>query len=405
MSELIDMANALVKCHLICHVALVVAATSTTPPVETLYFRPLRNGTIDSFRRLCDTHLSDDDRRAFWLATGSDVQDILEHKYWTSREGAKTAQALMSNEKAVPHELNALGLHALRALLAERVTTDVADRAWARGPRLPNHPDVRRRHGTLFQQLRNEGVVAIELSEQARQIFPKVDEEVASLLYRTSGYSSISHSYTTISTLTFSQYDSQFYMHVDTYQPTWKVFVFFGGTSPASGPFHYVKGTHSHNVWKLKWLYERTRSLKKEEHLMNSITTSPKLAGVGCGYGSMRPFVDHALGLCSSIRYLGYSPRAGSEWFGQQNMAQPTAFTVDGTSQNISVVIADTSGFHFRGYAPQGAKRTSARLAESGGGCGGCIARKNPFYCRLEASPEPPDWWNRGATVTKTIAC
>jgi len=335
------------------------------------------------------------------------VRDILEHKYWTSREGAKTAQALMSNEKAVPHELNALGLHALRALLAERVTTDVADRAWARGPRLPKHPDARRRHETFFQQLRNEGVVAIELSERARQIFPKVDEEVASLLYRTSGYSSISHSYTTSSTLTFSQYDAQFYMHVDTYQPTWKVFVFFGGTSPASGPFHYVKGTHSHNVWKLKWLHERTRSLKKEEDLMNSITTSPKLANVGCGYGSMRPFVDHALGsaFCTSIRYLGYSPRAGSEWFDQQNMTQPTAFTVDGTSQNISVVIADTSGFHFRGYAPQGAKRTSARLAESGGGCGGCIARKNPFYCRLEASPEPPDWWNRGTTVTKTIAC
>ena len=165
------MANALVECHLICHVALVVVATSTTPPVETLYFRPLRNGTIDSFRRLCDAHLSDDDRRAFWLATGSDVQDILEHKYWTSREGAKTAQALMSNEKAVPHELNALGLHALRALLAERVTTDVADRAWARGPRLPKHPDARRRHETFFQQLRNEGVVAIELSERARQIF------------------------------------------------------------------------------------------------------------------------------------------------------------------------------------------------------------------------------------------
>ena len=69
-------------------------------------------------------------------------------------------------------------MHALRALLAERVTTDVADRAWARGPRLPKHPDARRRHETFFQQLRNEGVVAIELSERARQIFPKVDEEV-----------------------------------------------------------------------------------------------------------------------------------------------------------------------------------------------------------------------------------
>ena len=46
--------------------------------------------------------------------------------------------------------------------------------------------------------------------------------------------------------------ERQFYMHVDTFQPTYKVWI-FANTTHNHGPFHYVRGSHHNDERKLRW--------------------------------------------------------------------------------------------------------------------------------------------------------
>ena len=47
---------------------------------------------------------------------------------------------------------------------------------------------------------------------------------------------------------------------MDTFIPSWKVFV-FSRTSHEQGPFHYVVGSHRNTEGRLRWLFERSRAL------------------------------------------------------------------------------------------------------------------------------------------------
>jgi hypothetical protein len=197
---------------------------------------------------------------------------------------------------------------------------------------------------------------------------------VERLLRMASGYERIEASaFTGWKTHTHFAHDEQFYMHVDTYQPSWKVFV-FPPTALEQGPFHFVFGSHRNTEGRLRWLYERSRGLLNASS-MRLNDSSPERARSG-------PYLDATHGVAGSSRFEGFDPEAGDgpsaaslRSFG---FGTPTPIA---TMQGITLVIADTSGLHYRGFAAAGMQRTSARLAGSGGGCGGCIPRKNPFFC------------------------
>ena len=203
--------------------------------------------------------------------------------------------------------------------------------------------------------------------------------------------------------------DPQFYMHVDTFHPTWKVFVFAAGTQLENGPFHFVNGSHgAHTIGKLRWLYDRSRMhvhVDFVNHGTGSIYSMAEAASAATSAPPAQrtttkgatavlregPYDDatHTVGRTASgaIRFVGFDPKQGpaggasvAASLSSYGLPLPTPVLV-APGGSPTLVIVDTSCFHFRGYARPGAKREAARLDGRGGGCSGCIPRKNVYAC------------------------
>ena len=270
--------------------------------------------------------------------------------------------------KIVAHTLNARGFHVLRSLLSERMADHVRR---ARGGAA--HP--------LYDRFMNDGILIFRdvqnVSATLDGLFDAGDGQVENVLRMISGFKRLGASkFVDWSVHTHFAADPQFYMHVDTYHPTWKIFV-FRKTALEQGPLHYVYGSHRSTEGKLSWLFNRTRSL------LSTRQTPTKT------FDATGPFADETHGFHPSLRVVGFEPTlrerglpdAGFRRFG---FANPTPIVA---GDGMTLVVVDVSGLHFRGYAEAGATREGSGFAGKGGGCLLCIPRKNPFHC----ATLPPD--------------
>ena len=109
---------------------------------------PLELAQHGRWRSAIESILDPDDYSLFARATGSRIEAILDDESWQQPGSAEVLERVMGNAKFVPHPLNAKGLHALRALVAERATR-------RRRARLgqTSHP--------LFPRLDAEGIVIL----------------------------------------------------------------------------------------------------------------------------------------------------------------------------------------------------------------------------------------------------
>ena len=211
-----------------------------------------------------------------------------------------------------------------------------------------------------------------------------------------------------------------------------QVFVFPPGTSLSNGPFHFVNGSQgAASVGKLRWLFDRTRRLtsgdpgtpdgfataaayrpegtdsqRAKRTLGKGMVAhrhrSKTAERLGASHASGRTVLHEGayadathgpdgLRVEGSIRFEGFDPTVGASSV-EKSLVQsyglplPMPILVPEEAASPTLIIADTSGLHYRGYARPGAKRTSARIDGAGGGCGGCIPRFNAFAC--EYSPE-----------------
>ena len=152
--------------------------------------------------------------------------------------------------------------------------------------------------------------------------------------------------------------DIQHYMHVDTFQPTWKAWIFGKGTDASHGTIHYVRGSHRLTRGKMRWLYNRTRTVIEKEPLLSK--QNHQLYG---------PFNDPPPGGgAGAIRYVGFDPRQPHSEL-RSSLAkfdfrriEPVVAAHD---HQATLVIADTSGLHFRGFAP-GSEREQLTLDLAG---------------------------------------
>ena len=435
----------------------------TLPSVESpAVFAAPTNRTLLDVQRLADAHLSGDDLSSFRRATGFGVSDLLEFaSAWVQSQPDPAAadlvlsRAIMSTCPLFAHPLNDRGLHPLRALLGARVS-DARRERWGSA----RHP--------LFTHFARDGILVFPnvayTQADARHATSDVPSVVVNILQMVSGYRHVPGEWSQFATHIHHPRDAQYYMHVDTLHPSWKVFVFPPDTSLANGPFFFSNGTHgAHSVGKLRWLFDRTRaplhlrdptlpkgmafdvnsaaafvvgedrkkrnqpdekanekkdgkvkgekmpdpnskSEKKKGHRARrkAHTKAPKTqrsnqeaAGrrlQGGSHSLEGRYVDAShspSGMVEpAIRFLGFDPRIGGRsvqaLLDHYGFAPPTPIEVEAAATGPTLVIADTSGLHFRGFATPGKRRTYARLEGSGGGCGGCLPRKNVFVCELE---------------------
>lgn len=151
-----------------------------------------------------------------------------------------------------------------------------------------------------------------------------------------------------------SRRDPQTTMHMDTFHPTMKAWLFLHEVELADGPFNYVPGSHQRSQRREVW--ERAKSVEASD---------PSVQRKG---GAFR--VDKA-----DLKRMGYGKRV--------QLAVP----------GNTFVVADTSGFHARGRS----ERPSTRIEIW------AYSRKNPFipWTGLDLASAPPvknrqaviAWW------------
>jgi hypothetical protein len=251
-------------------------------------FRP-PDGSLAELRRVARERLLPDDRALFQRATGHTVDELLADSAWSLADFSPAR--VMGNEKLLPHPLNARGLHALRALLAERIA---------------DHQRRKRgsTHHPLFARFARDGILVVPLGElrTLEGLLHSNHSYVDSILHMASGYEDINTGgFTPLREHAHTHPDEQFYMHVDTFIPSWKVFV-FSRTALRQGPFHYVVGSHRNTEGRLRWLYERSRRLLNA----SSVRRIGKLRK-----GATGPFADETHGFDGARHhYPGAAPEA-----------------------------------------------------------------------------------------------
>ena len=318
--------------------------------------------------------LTNADYGRFLAATGTSIDKVLGDLLVKP----SNASAVVSTAKFVPHALNAHGLHALRALVTERLSAGhlASSGEWAK--RLA-------RRGLVTEEFPKDGLARVEHGDGSHslQLPPSIYDRLRALFGpRTSINAKLGLPEGRWQTTGTRPSEKQTWMHVDTFQPTYKVWI-FTNLSLDAGPFHYVEGSHLNDERKLRWLHDRTR------HLVDGML--PREAPLRYPLG---PYSESRHGFEGSLRVVGFDPsderarRKALEPWGFAS-AQPVLAT---SPDSALLVIADTSGFHFRGPATGDAKRTQLvpritdachrRGCDSSGlsRCGiGCVPRRDPF--------------------------
>lgn len=151
-----------------------------------------------------------------------------------------------------------------------------------------------------------------------------------------------------------SRRDPQTTMHMDTFHPTMKAWLFLQKVEMADGPFNYVPG--SHNRSRRREVWERAKSVEASD---------PEVQRKGGAFRVGKP----------DLKRMGYGKTA--------RLAAP----------GNTFVIADTSGFHARGRS----ERPSTRIEIW------AYSRRNPFipWTGLDLASAPPvknrqaviAWW------------
>lgn len=339
----------------------------------------LQNATIDTLRTFVAAYLHPDDYS--WMdaalnTTGS-ISALLNHPLWQDQRKSRI-RAVMSAASFIPHDLNEFGLHALRVILNRRI----AERFQTPPPQ--TELDHKFNASFYFQRLMEDGYVIIPdaeklASKEGYGLSGAYGVAFDALVEGVTGFSGTNtNAYLAVNKLgTFRHFygDPQYYMHTDTHMPTLKIWT-FPRTKLKQGPFHYVKGSHRVSAAKVKYLVERTRHLSHSfAHMFNGQCDGP--------------YSDKTHAFVPALRVEGLDERSSknsSVWSNTLAGFPPaTALTTDGAR---SIVIADTGGFHYRGWAPPGTERHSS-MGPAGGGAL-AVSRKGYVSCLLSTDRSPP---------------
>lgn len=251
----------------------------------------------------------------------------------------------------VAHPLNAKGLHVLRWLLARAIVDERRQQnGWV------GHAKYKRfvRDGLLVRKLEhwkgNDRHVPLTVAESELIALatghaqdPYVCAEHGDAARNMSGLAVRgSHTHT------FADNDDQYQLHMDVYSPNIKFMVFTETVVAENGPFHFVRGSHQASAAKARWLFERTRHAI-EGHVASAFRHVNCSDVANCR--DTRPLG----GWCTDSRAC---LQDSYDWQ-QRDLARsfgfplPTPVVVEAGT----LVVGDTSAFHFRGIGVAGQRR------------------------------------------------
>ncbi|KAJ1463554.1 hypothetical protein M885DRAFT_6421 [Pelagophyceae sp. CCMP2097] len=199
------------------------------------------------------------------------VENLLAAPRWRGPAEKQLLRDCMSvDKKFVFHRLNAEGLHVLRVLVSKRVSEYVREsrRASLRFGAVAAEEacDDSVFNATFYaKRLIDEGIIIVpdahRISPTTRDMLRGRSGFVRRVLEAASGFHKIEISeFGKVAIFTHGVKDVQNYMHSDTFQPTWKMWL-FEPTAMGQGPFHYVPRSHLATEGRLRWIYDRTKGL------------------------------------------------------------------------------------------------------------------------------------------------
>jgi len=260
--------------------------------------------------------LRDEDYALVEAATTRPIRNVT--AAFSTTASACDFAGFLSSSRLFVHALNGEGLHALRAVLAERLR-DLRLSKYASGPVL----DEWFESGVLIRPYTNDQDVYDLLKVVAGE--PAVPAPPYDWAERR---------------ITSVENDPQGRAHVDSFASVVKVWL-FDAVGADAGPLHIVRGSHRHTLDRLAWEHARANG---REAL---VEPSFRLTSNESDSGDAAAFVARC-----------------------QRDAEPIV------THTPIVVVADTSLVHFRGAGRVGAVRRSRRLR---GDNGGGLVRRNPF--------------------------
>lgn len=176
-------------------------------------------------------------------------------------------------------------------------------------------------------------------------------------------------------------------MHQDVYQPTWKMFVFTENVTLENGPFNYVYGSNQATKRKLQWLYDRSK------HFVHMVGGENDGATRHINSTAWRLGPDKNKYWCTD----SHECLSNSYWSQQRDLMTRYGFQKPSPVevQGGTMILADTSGLHFRGIGAHGGKRANmAQIVvecsdghtskEENLGTGGQIVIRRPWGACLE---------------------
>ena len=293
-----------------------------------------------SFReqlQLALTHLRRHDRALFENVTDLPLAPLISATLALPEADLKEIMTDVG-KTMVHHRLNPAGLRVLRHLLAVRLVESRRERnGWSTHPQFKSFAH----YGFVLKQLDNFGSSSrfklsqreVELLEMASGVNPgtRPDQHHNEVIG--------------VTKMNFHDDDGQYEMHIDQIVPMFKVFIFLENVTLENGPFHFVPSSHRASYGKLKWLWDRTRHLVPE---------SPNVGG------------SHRHVNLTMIRgRTREEPPVGQRWCTRPTKCLEQCYEEQQADLNATyyfdrpkpflvqagtMIVADTSGFHFRGY-------------------------------------------------------
>ena len=338
-------------------------------PTDTLHTLQQRHDQMMStVVALVQQHLTPAEALLFQQVTAHTVKELL--AYMASTRATLQLQGhagcgvlrFLSADRFI-HDVpgNLLGLHVLRATLARKVTDA---RRTANGAAA--HSDY-----TSFQ---TNGYVTKDFSTMN-------NNDLKELLVMVSGYKDAD-----LPTLVWALResvgnidDNNLDLHVDTFAPSWKVWLYAEDIGEEHGPLTYVRGSHLPSASKLKFLYQAS--------------IDPALTGAS-SYGSFRIGMyggrNHSTTgrweqeECANQRpadFTGHVKDAAGVWNCHGCVDNERSFGMESrvgiVGPKMTLVVADVSGLHARGLSKTGKVRRTFVL--HGSANDGGLQRVNPF--------------------------